>query len=313
MADIVISEFIDTASVERLKTTYSVHRDDELWTRRDELGALLRDALAIILRNRTQLDAELLAKAPKLQVVGRLGVGLDNIDLAICKARGIAVCPAVGANAQAVAEYVIAAAMTLLRWAAFSSSGRLLHGEWPRQEMGEGRELSGKTLGLIGFGAIGQGAAAKARCLGMATIASDSNLGDDHPAWRETARVGLQDLLGRADIVSLHCPLTPETRGLIGPAEIAAMKPGALLINTARGGIVDETALAAALRSGQLGGAALDVFDSEPMTAETAALFAGLPNLMLTPHIAGITVESNRRISAITVENVLKVLKERGA
>jgi (S)-sulfolactate dehydrogenase len=313
MADIVISEFIDTAPVKRLKPAYSVHRDDNLWTKRDELGALLADALAIILRNRTQLDAELLAKAPKLQVVGRLGVGLDNIDLAICEARGIAVCPAVGANAQAVAEYVIAAALMLLRWAAFSGSGRLRRGEWPRQEMGEGRELSGKTLGLIGFGAIGQATAAKARSLGMTTIALDSNLAESDPAWRETSNVGLVDLLGRSDIVSLHCPLTPETLGLIGPAEIAVVKPGAILINTARGGIVDETALADALRSGQLGGAALDVFDSEPITAETAALFAGLPNLMLTPHIAGITVESNRRISAITVENVLKVLKERGA
>jgi (S)-sulfolactate dehydrogenase len=248
-----------------------------------------------------------------LQVVGRLGVGLDNIDLEACKARGIAVCPATGANAQAVAEYVVGAALMLLRWAAFSGSARLMRGEWPRQEMGEGYEAAGKTLGLIGFGSIGRATAAKARALGVATLAFDDFLEEGHPAWREAERVSMPDLLSRSDIVSLHCPLTPETRGLIGAAELAAMKRGAILINTARGGIVEEAALAAALHSGHLAGAAIDVFETEPITEQTAALFAGLPNVMLTPHIAGITRESNARISAVTVGNVLKALKERQA
>ncbi len=313
MPDVIISEFIDSEPVKRLQAAYSVHRDDELWSKRDALQALLADARAIIVRNRTQVDAALLAAAPALQVVGRLGVGLDNIDLAACKARGIAVCPAIGANAEAVAEYVAGAALTLLRWAAFSGSSRLMQAEWPRLEMGEGREASGKVLGLIGYGSIGQVTAAKARALGLTTIAFDGFLDPGHAAWRDTESVDLSALLRRADIVTLHCPLTPETRGLIGAAEIAAMKPGAILINTARGGIVEEAALAAALRSGHLAGAAVDVFDTEPITKEAAALFAGLPNVILTPHIAGITVESNSRISTITVDNVLKVLKERAA
>lgn len=313
MPDIVISEFMDETPVERLRRLYSVHMDGALWDKPEELQALMADASAIIVRNRTQVNAELLAQAPRLKVVGRLGVGLDNIDLALCEERGIAVCPATGANAKAVAEYVLAASLMLLRWEAFSGSGRLMRGEWPREAMGGGREAAGRTLGLIGFGSIGQATAAKARALGLKTIAFDSLLDSAAPAWSETERVALPELLRRSDIVSLHCQLTPQTRGLIGAAELGAMKPGAILINTARGGIVDETALAAALRSGRLGGAAVDVFDAEPITPGTAALFTDLPNVILTPHIAGITQESNARISAITVENVMRVLKERAS
>ncbi|MGB0084842.1 MAG: NAD(P)-dependent oxidoreductase [Rhodomicrobiaceae bacterium] len=311
MPDIIISEFMDAAPIERLRAGHSVHIDDGLWNKRSELEALAADALAIIVRNRTRVDAALIEKAPRLAVVGRLGVGLDNIDVEACKARGIAVCPAIGANAVAVAEYVLASSLMLLRFAAFSGTARLMEGQWPREEMGAGHEGAGKTLGLVGFGSIGQVTAAKARALGFATVAADAFLPESDPAWRATERVALPALLARADIITLHCPLTPQTRSLIGAAEIAALKPGAMLINTARGGIVDEAALAAALRAGHLAGAAIDVFETEPLTGETAAHFAGLPNVILTPHIAGITVESNTRISAVTVDNVLKVLKER--
>ena len=313
MPDIVIPEFMDAAPVERLRAQHSVHWEQDLWSRRAELEAVMADALAIIVRNRTQVDAGLIAKAPKLRVVGRLGVGLDNIDLDACKRRGIAVCPAIGANADAVGEYVVAAALLLLRRAAFSGSERLMQGEWPRQEMGEGFECAGKTLGLIGFGSIGQVTAAKARALGCKTLAFDAFLGTSDAAWRDTERADLGGVLARSDIITLHCPLTPQTRGLIGAGEIATMRPGAILINTARGGIVEEGALAAALRIGHLGGAAIEVFDTEPITADTASLFAGLPNMILTPHIAGITVESNKRISEVTVDNVLAVLRASGS
>lgn len=309
MPDIVIPEFMDPEPVERLRAKYSVRWEEDLWNRRGDLEAAMADAAALIVRNRTQVDAGLVAAAPKLRVVGRLGVGLDNIDLDACRARGIAVCPAIGANADAVGEYVMAAALLLLRRAAFSGSERLMRGEWPRQEMGEGLECAGRTLGLIGFGSIGQVTAAKARALGCRTLGFDAFMAAGDPAWRDTERTDLGDLLARSDIVTLHCPLTPQTRGLIGASEIAAMRPGAILINTARGGIVVEAALAAALRTGHLGGAAIDVFDTEPITADTAALFAGLPNVILTPHIAGITVESNKRISEVTVNNVLAVLQ----
>jgi (S)-sulfolactate dehydrogenase len=313
MADIIISEFMDAAPVERLKAHHSVHWDDALWGKRDELEAHLANAVAILVRNRTHLDAALIANAPKLRAVGRLGVGLDNIDVAACTERGIAVLPATGANAESVAEYVVTAAFTLMRCAAWTGTQRLIEAQWPREEMGAGREAGGKMLGLAGFGSIGQVTATKARALGLETIAADPFLPPSDPAWSKTERTDLSTLLSRADIVTLHCPLTPETRGLIGAEQIAAMKPGAILINTARGGIVDEAALAAALRSGHLGGTAIDVFDTEPITAETAALFAGLPNVILTPHIAGVTTESNARISAVTVDNVLRALQERGS
>ncbi len=313
MAEIVITEFMDVEPLARLAAGRSVHRDDGLWSRRAELEAAVAEAKALIVRNRTQVDAALLANAPRLQAVGRLGVGLDNIDLEACRARDIAVLPATGANAEAVAEYVTGAAIMLLRGAAFFGASRLMNAEWPREEMGQGREAGGKMLGIVGFGSIGQTVAAKARALGMSVIAHDEFLGADHPGWAQAERATLGELLARADIVTLHCPLTPQTRGMIGAEEIAAMKPGAILINTARGGVADEIALARALHYGHLGGAAIDVFGEEPVTGETAALFAGLANVILTPHIAGLTQEANARTSEITVENVLRVLEERGA
>jgi (S)-sulfolactate dehydrogenase len=172
-----------------------------------------------------------------------------------------------------------------------------------------GLEVSGATLGLIGFGAIARATADRARALGMDVAAYDPFLAADDAAWSGVARhETVEDLLGAADVVSLHVPLTAETRGLIDARRIGLMKPGAVVVNTARGGIVDEAALAAALKDGRLGGAALDVFETEPLKAGSA--LTGAPNLIATPHIAGVTVESNTRISWITVENVARVLEE---
>ncbi len=313
--DIVITEFIDAPPVENLRADadYEILLDETLWERPDDIKTALKDARAIIVRNRTQVTADIIAAAPQLQAIGRLGVGLDNIDLEAAGKRGIAVLPAVGANAASVAEYVLCSAMMLLRGSTFFGAARLAAAEWPRAEMSEGREIAGKVMGLIGFGSIGQTTADLARAAGFQTIAFDEFLPAGHEAWKSTKRLALNELLETADIVSLHCPLTPDTRGLLGGKELASMKPGAILINTARGGIVDETALATALRNGQIAGAALDVFDTEPIDEPTGALFAGLPNVILTPHVAGVTREANTRISALTVENVVRVLKERSA
>lgn len=312
MSKIVISEFMDEAAIESLRAHHDVHLDEALCEKPDELAAAIADAEAIIVRNRTQVTAGLIASAPHLKAVGRLGVGLDNIDLAACKERGIAVLPAIGANAASVAEYVLCTAMMLLRAPAFSGTADLQAGKWPRAALSKGREIAGKSMGLIGFGSIGQTTRDLARAAGFRTIAHDDFLAPDHPAWKTTGRAEtLDELLGIADVVSLHCPLTKETRGLIGADQFAAMKPGAILVNTARGGIVDEKALADALRSGHLRGAAIDVFASEPIDKATGELFAGLNNLILTPHVAGVTVESNERISSITAENMLRILKEK--
>ena len=308
---IVITEFMDDDAVATLVKAFgegNVMYDAALVDKPDALAALLPNARALIVRNRTQVRGMLLAQATRLEVVGRLGVGLDNIDLAACEARGIKVFPATGANDVSVAEYVITAALVLLRRAWFATD-RVAQGQWPRNDL-MGGEVSGKTLGLIGFGAIARETARRARALGMAAIAHDPFVAIDDPAW---ARLGAKPvdfaaLLASADVVSLHVPLTDGTHNLINAPALATMKPGAVLINAARGGVVDETALVAALKAGVIGGAALDVFAQEPLKGDAAAVFAGCPNLILTPHIAGVTEESNVRVSWVTVENVKKAL-----
>lgn len=304
---IVITEFMDEAAVDTLRGRFSVVYDPTLVDRRADLLGLLDDATALIVRNRTRVDAELLAAAPRLRVAGRLGVGLDNIDVPACQARGIEVIPAIGANALAVAEYVVGTVMMLLR-GAYLSSAEVADGKWPRTRLSEGRETAGRTLGLVGFGGIGRLTAKLAQALGMRVVAYDPLLPADAPAWTESGveRRELDDLLGEADAVSLHVPLTAQTRGLIDAARIECMKAEAVLINTARGGIVDEPALAEALRTGRLAGAALDVFEHEPLPAGSP--LAGAPNLILTPHIGGVTRESNTRVSTMIAAKVANFL-----
>jgi (S)-sulfolactate dehydrogenase len=307
---ILITEFMDEAAVAALRAKFDVRHDAKLADRRGELLASLADVDAVIVRNRTQVDPTLLANAARLRVVGRLGVGLDNIDVEACKARGIQVIPATGANAHAVAEYVICAVMLLLR-GQYLSSAAVAAGEWPRGALGEGRETAGKTLGIVGFGGIGRLTARLAQGLGMKVIAADAMIPADSPVWRDTgvARRELDGLLAESDAVTLHVPLTGETRHLIDAARIGRMKPGAVLVNSARGGVVDEAALVAALRAGRLGGAALDVFEHEPVPAGSP--LAGVPNLVLTPHVAGVTRESNARVSSMIAEKVAEALTRR--
>jgi len=306
MPDIVISEFMDEAAIRASFAGRDVLYDPKLVDDPARLAAAVRDARALIVRNRTQVRGTLLEAAAKLSVVGRLGVGLDNIDVPACEARGIAVYPASGANDLSVAEYVITAALMLLR-RAWLASARVAAGEWPRTEL-MGRELAGKRLGLVGYGAIARVTGRMARGLGMSVAAYDPLLPTDHPAWADALRQPLTELLTSSDVVSLHVPLTDATRNMIDARAIANMRRGAILINAARGGVVDEAALCAALRSGHLGGAALDVFAREPVDAASGAVFAGVPNLILTPHIAGVTDESNVRVSAVTAEAVARHL-----
>lgn len=309
MTEIVISEFMDDAAVESLRADYTVIYDPGLVDRTEELQGLLGQALALVVRNRTQVRQSLLTAAPRLKVVGRLGVGLDNIDVDLCKQKGIAVCPATGANDLAVAEYVICTAMHLLR-GAYDSFVPMVTGTWPRNQL-MGGETSGKVLGLIGFGAIARETARRAKALGVDVVAYDPFVSAADPVWKQfqAAPLGYDALLATADVISLHVPLSEGTRHLIDARAIGKMKKGAIVINAARGGVVDESALASALRDGHLAGAALDVFETEPLTAAAAAAFVGLGNLILTPHIAGVTDESNQRVSAVTAANVRRVLQ----
>ncbi len=309
MPDIVITEFMDETPIHDLARRHDTLYQPDLVDRPDALLAALADARVLIVRNRTQVREALLDAAPKLKIVGRLGVGLDNIDLDACKARSVRVFPATGANDDGVAEYVIAAIMTLLR-GAFHAKDEMLAGHWPRTRL-MGREVAGKMLGLIGFGAIARRTAARARALGMAITAYDPFLSASDAAWAEAIRhETLEGMLPGCDAVSLHVPLSDSTRNMLDAAMFARVKPGAIVINAARGGVLDEAALVDALKAGRLGGAALDVFAHEPLTAEAAAVFLGAPNLILTPHIAGVSVESNIRVSAVTAANVLKALEE---
>lgn len=306
MTKIVITEFMDQAAVANLSSDHDVVYGPALVDDRAALFGHLTDAEGLIVRNRTLVDRSLLDGAPKLQVVGRLGVGMDNIDLAACSDRGIAVHPATGANADAVAEYVIAAVLTLIR-GAFLASDRVVLGEWPRTEL-SGMEVRGRTMGLVGLGDIARRVAALSRALGMEVIASDPFVPNTDEVWSAVRNVDFTELVSTSDAISLHVPLTDTTERLFGRAEFADMKEEAVLVNTARGGIVDEEALVEALRGGTIRGAAIDVFESEPLTPALSASFDQVPNLILTPHIAGVTEESNRRVSAMVASKVRTAL-----
>lgn len=307
MDTIIITEFMDEYAVESLKKDFNIVYDKTLADKSDKLITQVSECSALIVRNKTQVRGKLLASAKHLRVVGRLGVGLDNIDIQECRNRGIDVIPATGANNISVAEYVMAGLLMLAR-GCYQNSSEVAAGNWPRERM-VGGEIFGKTLGLLGFGGIARDVALRARACGMNVVAHDPFLNNDAPVWQKygVSPLSLEKLLTVADAVSLHVPLTDGTRRLFNAARIASMKQGAFLINTARGGVVDEEALAEALRSGKLGGAMMDVFSQEPLPADSS--LAGAPHCLLTPHIAGVTRESNARVSALIAEKVACALK----
>jgi (S)-sulfolactate dehydrogenase len=304
----VVPEYLPAEQLARLSGAFEVVYDPDLHADRAALLAELAGAEAVLIRNRTRIDSELLASAARLRIVGRLGVGLDNIDLTACSKAGVAVIPAIGVNAVSVAEYVMGAMLVLVR-GVFSMTAAMVAGEWPRQGHAFGRELRGKTLGLVGFGAIARHVAERAAAFEMRVMAFDPGVPAGDPAWRSAERVDLDQLVADADVISLHTPLTDETRNLIGPSMIEKMRPGTVLINTARGGIVDEDALARALRDRRLGGAAIDVFASEPLRGEDAARFAGIDNLILSPHLAGNSHEAVDEVADMIVDAVIGALQ----
>ncbi|UWQ22638.1 hydroxyacid dehydrogenase [Jannaschia sp. W003] len=296
---ILVTEFMDEDWIAWLRARGEVRVAPELADRPADLAVAARAARALIVRNRTQVRGDVLDAG--IAVVGRLGVGLDNIDVAGCEARGIRVIPATGANTLAVAEYVVTTAAMLLR-GAYAMRPEMEAGDWPRAEAGRGREVAGKTLGLVGYGAIAREVERLARPFGFEVVAHDPHCRD----WGAMRTVTLDALLAGSDVVSVHVPLTDETRGLIGAEAIGSMKDDAVLVNAARGGVVDEAAVAGALRAGTLGGAALDCFEHEPLGPSHP--FAGCPNLVLTPHIAGVTREANARVSEMIARAVAGAL-----
>ena len=303
MSKVIISEFMDENAVNKLREDFDVLYDQTLFEYPDKLIKLTHDADALVVRNQTRVTQALVDGAAKLRVLGRIGVGLDNIDLDACAANNIKVCPAFGANEISVAEYVITNALMLLRTSYFSYD-KMLAGDWPRWDL-MGNEVYGKTMGLIGLGSIARQVAKRAMALNMKVAAFDPYVGREDDIWNQVEHCQtIDELLSFADIVSLHIPLNDSTRHLIDKTAINKMQSHAIIINTARGGVIDEDALAEALRNETIAGAALDVFESEPLSKEAAEKYRGLRNLILTPHIAGVTKEANIRASAITARNV---------
>ena len=307
MADILISEFMDEEIAKSLIAEFDVYWDPLLWKNKELLKRHIANSKAIIVRNDTLVDAELLDSAPNLKIVARMGVGLDTIDLVACKKRNIEVCPSIGANAVSVAEYVISTAMILLRGPSYFATNDVINGAWDRPRFAGSREISGLTMGIIGFGSIGKVVAEKALALNMKVIAYDSAPQTEEESQLDVLQVEFDELIRTSDIISIHCPKISETINLINKNVLKKMKNSAILINSARGGIINERDCAQALRNGQIAGAALDSFDIEPILPEVRKMFEGINNLILTPHIAGVTKNSNRRIAEVAAQNVRRV------
>jgi D-3-phosphoglycerate dehydrogenase len=271
---------------------------------RDELLAALPGHDALIVRSATRVDAEVLARADRLQVVGRAGVGLDNVDVDAATARGVLVMNTPGANAVATAEHTWALLLALCRRVP-AADASLRAGAWDRKRF-TGIQLAGKTLGVVGLGRVGREVARRGRGFGMRVLGCDPHLTADAAEDLQVELVELDRLLAESDVVTLHAPLTEATRGMMGAERLARVKRGALLVNCARGELVDEAEVAAALREGRLAGAAFDVFAEEPPAGSP---LIGLPDVVLTPHVGASTVEAQRDVSLQIVDQVLDALR----
>jgi len=268
-------------------------------TDRPALLAAIADADALLVRSATKVDAEVLAAATRLKVVARAGVGLDNVDVAAATARGVMVVNAPTSNIVSAAEHAVALLLSAARHIP-AADASLRQGQWKRSSF-TGVELSGKTVGIVGLGKIGQLVAQRLAAFGVSLIAYDPYIAPARAAQLGIELLTLEDLLARADIISVHLPKTPETNGLIGKDQLALTKPGVIVVNAARGGLVDEDALAEAVRSGHVGGAGIDVYVTEPTTA--SPLFE-LERVVVTPHLGASTEEAQDRAGTDVARSV---------
>jgi D-3-phosphoglycerate dehydrogenase / 2-oxoglutarate reductase len=298
---IIVADPISERGVDLLRATgWEVLRPTK-----ETLDAELPTADALIVRSATRVTAAVLERSTKLRVVGRAGVGVDNVDLDAATRRGVLVMNTPGGNAPSVAEHTLALLLSLAR--KIPSLDAAMHaGRWEKSK-GQGTELRGKTLGLVGLGRVGAEVARRARALEMRVLACDPFLTEDAAREAGVILVPLDQLLAEADFLSLHTALVPETERMINAANLAKTKRGAYLVNTARGELVDEAALADALRSGQLAGAGLDVFAVEP--PKDSPLVA-LPNLIATPHVAGSTAEAQEEVGTLIAQQVRDFLAD---
>jgi D-3-phosphoglycerate dehydrogenase len=303
MAKVLIAEPLAEAGIELLRRRHEVDVRGKLT--QDELLAAVRDVDALVVRSATRVTAEVLAAAPRLKVVGRAGIGLDNVDVAAATKQGVMVVNAPQSNVVSAAEHTIALLLAQARNIP-QAHATLRGGRWERSRF-TGAELYGKTLGVVGLGRVGTLVAHRLHAFGMRIVAYDPYVSHERAAQMDIELLPLDEVLRRADFVTIHLPKTPETVGLLGAERLALMRPGARLVNTARGGIVDEAALAKAVESGHIAGAALDVFAEEPTTA--SPLFE-VDDVVVTPHLGASTAEAQDKAGITIAEQVMLALDD---
>jgi D-3-phosphoglycerate dehydrogenase len=296
---ILISEDVWGAPFEKLGGSFPILREDDLWKNPEDLKAKIKDATALVVRNRTQVTAEIIAAAPKLKVIARAGVGLDNIDIKAADAAGVVVVAGLGANAISVGELTLGLALSMMR-SIPAHDVATREGKWNRTP---GRELSGLTWGLLGCGATGMATARLIQGFNCTVLGYDPFVKADDPRLPalNMSMHSLEDVLKGADVISIHMPSTPQTNNTINAATLALMKPSAIIVNVGRGEVINEADLITALKAKTIAGAALDVRAQEP---PVVGELETLSNVILAPHVAGITSESQLRINEILTANI---------
>ena len=304
MIKILITEFIDSQSLQNINKKFDVIYKKDAWQNKDFLEKEIQKFDGVIVRNKTSLDKNILINASNLKFIGRLGVGLDNIDTEYCKKNNIIVQPATGMNSDSVAEYVVNSSLTLLKKSQIINE-QTLQGKWPRTSIVT-KELKGKTLGLIGFGDISKKVLKLINVFDVACIAYDPFINSKQMEVDNIKKVSFDEILNLADIISIHVPLNNETKYLFDRQAFIKMKKQPIIINSSRGGIINEKDLIDAYRNKYISGFALDVFENEPINETFYKNISNDMNCILTPHIAGVTAESNVRVSNFIIDKINK-------
>ena len=297
---ILISDNLSNVGVDVLKRFEKFTVDKKVGLSPDEIKKIIGEYDALIVRSETKVTADIIAAGEKLRVIGRAGTGVDNIDVLAATQRGIVVMNAAGGNSVTTAEHTLALLMSMARKVP-QAAAKLKAGKWDKKSF-MGTELNHKTLGIIGLGNIGKIVASRGQGLGMKVIAFDPFLTKEATQRSGLELVSLDELFQRSDFITVHTPLTDETRGVINEAAFAKMKDGVRVINCARGGLIDETALYNAIKSGKVAGAALDVFVQEPPPADHPLI--GLDEVVVTPHLGASTNEAQESVAVTIAEQV---------
>ena len=303
MIKILITEFINQNSINNLKKKFEIKYDEKIYENKLKLENIIHNYEGLIVRNKTQVDSNFLKKAKKLKFIGRLGVGLDNIDTEFCKNKNIHVQPATGMNADSVAEYVVSSSMSLIKKIPMFHNGTI-KGEWPRTTI-RSAEINQKFLGIIGYGTIGKKVAKFCSKNGLKILAYDPYINEINDKEIDAKLSNLNEIYEKSDIISIHLPLTDETKNMINKSSFSKMKNNPIIINTSRGSIINENDLIDAYHENIISGFALDVFENEPIESKFYNKIVPGMNCILTPHISGVTTESNIRVSDFIVKKII--------